>query len=75
MQTIDIIKGECRTNLDDYSCPVTGFARVPNIGESVVCFYRGCVAILEVVQITHDFKNGEPFILVELSKRMNKIAW
>ena len=64
----NIIKGHCRTNLDNYTMKVTQFYRIPNIGERIACFYTGREATLKVVQITHDFdfKNNEPYIIVEL---------
>lgn len=62
------IKGHCRTNLDNFECPVNEFYRVPNIGERVMVIYKGNVSSLPVVQITHDMKNNEPYIIVELNK-------
>lgn len=61
-----IIKGHCKTNLDDYKMKVISFYRVPNIGERVSCLYKGHESDLKVCQITHDFRNGEPYIIVEL---------
>ena len=63
---VEIIKGHCRTNLDDYSMTVTEFFRVPNIGERVACRKKGYETTLRVCQITHDCKNGKPYIIVEL---------
>jgi hypothetical protein len=60
------IKGRCFTNLDNYECPVREFYRVPNIGERVMCLYKGNTTSLKVVQITHDVRNNEPFIAVQL---------
>ena len=61
------IKGHCRTNIDDYdTSDVKEFARVPNIGERVYCTYKGSSTSLKVVQITHDYKNNAPYIVVEL---------
>jgi hypothetical protein len=62
----EIIKGQCRTNLDNYECPVHEFYRVPNIGERVMVKYKGNTSSLKVVQITHDMRNNEPYIHVEL---------
>lgn len=65
----DTIKGRCITNLDDYDCSeIKEFARVPNIGERVYCQYKGNSTSLKVVQITHDFRNQEPFIVIELHR-------
>lgn len=64
----NFINGRCFTNLDDYDCPVKVFARVPNIGERVYCTYRGNASSLRVVQITHDVRNNEPFLVCELHK-------
>jgi len=67
------IKGHCKTNLDNWDVSkVKAFARVPNIGERVSATYIGSnghnigSAGLKVCQITHDFKDGEPYIIVEL---------
>lgn len=62
------IKGHCKTNLDDYNMTVTSFYRVPNIDERVACLYRGNESNLKVCQIIHDFRNGEPYIIVELNR-------
>jgi len=66
-----MIKGQCHTNLDDYDCSeVKVFARVPNIGERVICKYKGNTTSLRVCQITHDVRgergNEYPYILIEL---------
>jgi len=68
METVKLqtIKGHCTTNLDDYSCHIKEFAKVPNIGERVACMRKGYESSLKVYQITHDFRNGEPYIIVEL---------
>ena len=47
---------------------VKEFARVPNVGERVACLRNGQSASLKVHQITHDFKDGKPYIIVELWK-------
>lgn len=60
------IQGKCRTNLDNYDCPVTVFTRCPNIGERVMVTLRGNTTSLKIVGITHSVKDDEPFILVEL---------
>ena len=61
------IKGSCFTNLDDWDASeVREFARVPNVGERVFAKYKGNSSSLKVVQITHDFRNNEPYIRVEL---------
>jgi len=66
----DTIKGGCFTNLDDYdTSEVKEFARVPNIGERIFCKYKGNSTSLKVVQITHDFRNNEPFVIIELHNR------
>lgn len=63
----NLIKGHCFTNLDNYTTSnIKGFYRVPNVGERVSCEYKGSKTSLEVVQITHDFRNGQPYIVVEL---------
>lgn len=67
---METIKGHCFTNLDDYRMTVTEFYRVPNIGERVACLYKGLDSDLKVCQITHNFKNGEPYIIVELHKNI-----
>jgi hypothetical protein len=63
---METIKGRCFTNLDDYETYVTEFYRVPNIGERVQCRRKGYTSSLKVCQIIHDFKDGIPFIIVEL---------
>lgn len=61
------IKGKCKTNLDNYDTSIIKqFYRVPNIGERVSVLYKGNITSLKVVQITHDIKDGDPFIIVEL---------
>ncbi len=60
------IKGHCFTNLDDYKINIREFYRVPNIGERVACIRNGYETSLKVCQITHDFKDGMPYIIVEL---------
>lgn len=65
---MEIIKGHCKTNLDDYRMTVKGFYRVPNIGERVACIYKGYDSDLKVCQITHDFRDGEPYIIVDLHR-------
>ena len=71
------IKGHCTTNLDNWDVSkVKQFAHVPNIGERVSAVYNGGDGrsiynqggSLKVVQITHDFRNNEPYIIVELNK-------
>jgi hypothetical protein len=69
MEELQTIKGHCTTNLDDYRMTVKEFYRVPNIGERVSCLYKGNEASLKVCQITHDFRNNEPYIIVELHKQ------
>jgi hypothetical protein len=60
-------KGHCFTNLDNYDVTrVRVFARVPNVGDRVMCFYKGNVSSLKVCQITHDMKDDQPYIIVEL---------
>lgn len=66
MKQMETIKGHCTTNLDDYRMTVTEFYRVPNVGECVACIRKGYKATLKVCQITHDFVDGEPYIIVEL---------
>ena len=63
---METIKGHCTTNLDDYRMTVTEFWRVPNIGEKVCCERKGYKSSLRVVQITHDMRDGIPYIIVEL---------
>lgn len=61
------IKGHCKTNLDDWdTSKVKEFSRVPNIGERCFASLHGNTGSLKVVQITHDFRDGEPYIIVEL---------
>lgn len=66
MEKENIIKGHCFTNLDDYRMTVNEFYRVPNIGEKVACIYKTYDTTLKVHQIIHDFKNNNPYIIVEL---------
>jgi len=64
-----MIKGYCKTNLDDYDCSsVTQFVAVPRIGEYVVVTYKGKPSKLRVVNITHLYSNmfDGPMIEVEL---------
>ena len=64
---METIKGQCKTNLDDYDVSeVREFYRVPNIGERVMCRYKGHRSDLKVVQITHSLKENKPFIIIEL---------
>ena len=63
---MNYIKGHCTTNLDDYRMVVDKFYRVPNIGERVACLHKGYDSSLKVCQITHDFRDGEPYVIVEL---------
>jgi hypothetical protein len=63
---METIKGHCKTNLDDYLMKVKEFARVPNIGERVAVTYRGNDTSLKICQITHDLRDGEPYLIVEL---------
>jgi len=61
------IKGHCTTNLDDYDVSeVQEFYRVPNKEERVLCKCKGNSTSLKVVQITHCFRGGCPYIIVEL---------
>ena len=67
------IKGQCQTNLDDYSVSaITIFAAVPRRGDKVACvnkaYSNSGATTLTVVDITHTQMNGEPFIIVELNK-------
>lgn len=68
MNNGETVKGRCFTNLDDYTCGIKEFYRVPNIGERVSVQYKGNPSTLKVCQITHDVKNNEPYIIVELHK-------
>jgi len=61
------IKGHCETNLDGYVMKVKEFYKVPDIGERVVVYFNN-ITTLKVCQITHDFRDGEPYIIVELTK-------
>ena len=63
---METIKGHCTTNLDDYTITVKEFYRVPNIGERVACMRKNYPSSLKVCQITHDVKDGKPYIIVEL---------
>lgn len=63
---METIKGHCQTNLDDYTMSVYEFYRVPNIAERVTCLRKGNKSSLKVCQITHDFRDGKPYIIVEL---------
>lgn len=69
---METIKGRCKTNLDGYTMTVTEFYRVPMTGERVTCLYNGRETTLKVCDITHDFKFGKPFIIVELHKYYGK---
>lgn len=62
----ETVKGHCTTNLDDYTMTVNEFYRVPLKGEQVACAKKGHDSTLKVCQVTHDFKFGEPYIIVEL---------
>jgi hypothetical protein len=63
------IKAVCKTNLDDYICPITSFVSVPEIGHSVEVKYKGKNTTLKVVAITHlESFIREPYIVVELNK-------
>lgn len=63
-----MIKGRCETNLDNCQVDrVELFARVPNIGERVAVTRDYRADTLMVVQVTHDVKDEEPFIIVELN--------
>lgn len=65
---VNIINGRCQTNLDDYQMTVDKFYSVPNIGDRVTCLRKGSKSSLKVCGITHDIRDGEPFIVVELNK-------
>lgn len=67
---METIKGHCFTNLDDYDVShVKEFARVPNVGERVRVSYKGAnTSTLKVCQITHDYRNDKPYIVVELHR-------
>jgi len=67
---MEIIKGHCTTNLDDYIMTVKEFYRVPNIGERIACLRKRSNTTLKVCQITHDFKDGKPYIIVELHNQI-----
>lgn len=70
MNQEDIIKGHCITNLDDYDASfVIGFAKVPNEGDWVYAKYKGNSTSLRVCKITHDWRNNQPYIIVELTRR------
>lgn len=62
-----MIKGHCFTNLDDYEMKVKRFYKVPKIGEKVTCLKNGHETTLKVQNITHDSREGEPYIIVELN--------
>ncbi len=79
-----MIDAICRTNLDNYTCPVVVFAAVPQKGENVDVLHNGNPSTLKVVSVTHKQKmetnplnNGVtvnvftrqiPYIEVELNK-------
>lgn len=63
---MEYIKGHCRTNLDGHEILPAQFYKVPNVGESVTYRYGQKLTILNVLQITHDIIQGEPYIIVEL---------
>lgn len=79
-----MIEAICKTNLDDYTCPITVFVAVPQKGENVDVFHKGHPSTLKVISITHKQKleshsnnNGiainvyfrkTPYIEVELNK-------
>lgn len=62
-----MIKGTCRTNLDEYQFVIWPriFARCPNIGEWVSA--EGGKS-LRICGITHSEKDGQPFVIVDLDK-------
>ena len=66
---MDYIVGTCRTNLDDYVCPVTQFVAVPKIGAKVYVEYKGVATLLYVIGITHYEIMETPAIGVELGKK------
>jgi len=76
------IKAICKTNLDGYTCPITSFVAIPNMGNRVDVLKEGREATLKVVAITHKEKiitpaiasptvnhaaTTEPYIEVELN--------
>jgi len=61
-----MIKGRCKTNLDNHQMIVTVFGEIPKIGDRVVCKKKGEETTLKVVSITHSQILNEPFIIVEL---------
>lgn len=66
---MEMIKGHCTTNLDDYDVSkVNEFARVPNKEERVSCTYKGNSTSLKIVQITHTIKDNKPYVIIELHK-------
>ena len=65
-----MIKGYCRTNLDDYKMDdwPEVFVEVPRIGEYVRA-KEDMYKELKVVQITHTVNDdNEPIIIVELNR-------
>jgi len=62
------INGKCRTNLDNYTCPVTSFVALPRIGDRVEVMYKGSRSTLKIIEITHIDEDGKPSIIVELTK-------
>ena len=65
---MNYIKGRCTTNLDNYIVRnIKGFAKVPDKGDGVVVLYGGRPTTLRVCSITHDWKDEEPYIIVELT--------
>ena len=62
-----MIKGHCKTTLDNYDVSlVNKFVAIPNKGDNIVCKYKGTDTTLRVYQITHDFRENEPYIIIEL---------
>ena len=64
-----MVQAICKTNLDDYTCHITKFDRVPLMGEYVYCLYKGKPSSLKVVKVTHmQTPVGSPQVEIELHK-------
>jgi len=67
-----MLKGFCKSNIDNTDCYVTVFETIPREGESVAVRIDGQETTLNVVKVTHkQFEfNGkkEPLILIELNR-------
>lgn len=63
---MNIVRGHCTTNLDDYEMTITQFHKVPDKGDRVTCLKNGYESTLRVHSITHTMRHNIPYIIVEL---------